>query len=74
MSFAVAMLALLSVICIYGALASLMNSTFSQQLLPLGPRLLKVAQQQITFYVFQCGGELVVDPTLSLLLCDFRRR
>ncbi|TWW55052.1 hypothetical protein D4764_09G0001010 [Takifugu flavidus] len=37
----VAMLALLSVICIYGALASLMNSTFSQQLLPLGPRLLR---------------------------------
>lgn len=46
------MLALLSVICIYGALASLMNSIFSQQLLPLGPRLLRVAQQQITFYVF----------------------
>lgn len=50
--FAVAMLALLSVICIYGALASLMNSTFSQQLLPLGPCLLRVAKQQITFYVF----------------------
>lgn len=44
------MLALLSVICIYGALASLMNSIFSQQLLPMGPRLLKVSQKQFTFH------------------------
>lgn len=44
------MLALLSVICIYGALASLMNSIFSQRLLPMGPRLLRVAEKQFTFH------------------------
>lgn len=44
------MLALLSLICIYGALASLMNSIFSQQLLPMGPRLLRVTQKQFTFH------------------------
>nr|XP_033489598.1 uncharacterized protein si:ch211-153b23.3 [Epinephelus lanceolatus] len=36
-----AMLALLSVICIYGTLASLLNCIFSQRLLPMGPPLIK---------------------------------
>ncbi|XP_029369164.1 uncharacterized protein LOC115050470 [Echeneis naucrates] len=36
-----AMLALLSIICIYGVLASLVNCVFSQRLLPLGPALIK---------------------------------
>lgn len=67
--FAVAMLAVLSVICIYGALASLMNSTFSQQLLPLGPHFLRVAQQQITFDIFS-----VVVNLWLIRLFDFRRR
>ncbi|XP_030001870.1 uncharacterized protein LOC115427453 [Sphaeramia orbicularis] len=43
-----AMLALLSVICIYGALASLINCTFSQRMLPLGPALLKEEIKQET--------------------------
>ncbi|KAF1384543.1 hypothetical protein PFLUV_G00121310, partial [Perca fluviatilis] len=33
----IAMLSLLSIICIYGALASLVNCIFSQRLLPMGP-------------------------------------
>ncbi|CAF99094.1 unnamed protein product [Tetraodon nigroviridis] len=46
----VAMLALLSVICIYGALASLMNSIFSQRLLPMGPCVLRevVKEESVT--------------------------
>ncbi|XP_026213487.1 uncharacterized protein si:ch211-153b23.3 [Anabas testudineus] len=36
-----AMLALLSIISVYGALASLVNCIFSQRLLPMGPALLK---------------------------------
>lgn len=42
------MLALLSIICIYGALASLVNSIFSQTLLPLGPPLIKVTNKNIS--------------------------
>lgn len=45
MFFSVAMLALLSIICIYGAVASLMNCIFSERLLPMGPPLLKVIPQ-----------------------------
>ncbi|XP_026186789.1 uncharacterized protein LOC113144779 [Mastacembelus armatus] len=37
----IAMLALLSIISIYGALASLVNCIFSQRVLPMGPALLK---------------------------------
>ncbi|XP_053285120.1 uncharacterized protein si:ch211-153b23.3 [Pleuronectes platessa] len=37
----IAMLALLSIICIYGALASLVNCIFFGRLLPMGPSLLK---------------------------------
>ncbi|KAG8004122.1 YrdC domain-containing protein [Nibea albiflora] len=36
-----AMLALVSIICIYGFLASLVNCSFSQRLLPMGPPLIK---------------------------------
>lgn len=36
-----AMLALLSIICLYGALASLINGILSQKILPLGPALFK---------------------------------
>ncbi|XP_054870920.1 uncharacterized protein si:ch211-153b23.3 [Amphiprion ocellaris] len=36
-----AMLALVSVLCIYGALASLLSCIFSQRLLPMGPPLIK---------------------------------
>lgn len=43
------MLALLSIICIYGALASLMNSIFSQRILPMGPPLIKVTNKEIYF-------------------------
>lgn len=38
----VAMLALVSLICIYGTLASLINFMFSQRVLPMGPPLFKV--------------------------------
>ncbi|KAI3351855.1 hypothetical protein L3Q82_020689, partial [Scortum barcoo] len=41
-----AMLALFSTICIYGALASLMNFIFSQRLLPMGPPLIKQGGKQ----------------------------
>ncbi|XP_061542406.1 uncharacterized protein si:ch211-153b23.3 isoform X1 [Phycodurus eques] len=41
-----AMLALFSVICTYGAMSSLVNSLFSQRLLPLGPPLLKQVKQE----------------------------
>ncbi|XP_056238653.1 uncharacterized protein LOC130173414 [Seriola aureovittata] len=37
----IAMLALVSIICIYGALASLVNCIFSERLLPMGPPLIK---------------------------------
>ncbi|KAI9539090.1 hypothetical protein NQZ68_009167 [Dissostichus eleginoides] len=37
----IAMLALFSTICIYGALASLVNCIFSHRLLPMGPPLIK---------------------------------
>ncbi|KAK7922887.1 hypothetical protein WMY93_009789 [Mugilogobius chulae] len=43
-----AMLAVVSIICLYGALASLFNCTLSQQLLPLGPAILKEFKQEIT--------------------------
>lgn len=43
------MLALLSIICIYGALASLMNSIFSQRILPMGSPLIKVTNKEIYF-------------------------
>ncbi|KAK9517924.1 hypothetical protein VZT92_023256 [Zoarces viviparus] len=42
----IAMLALLSIICIYGALASLVNCIFSQRLLPMGPPLIKEEVKQ----------------------------
>ncbi|XP_054648372.1 uncharacterized protein si:ch211-153b23.3 isoform X3 [Dunckerocampus dactyliophorus] len=41
-----AMLAIFSIICLYGALASLLNGIFSQRLLPLGPPLLKEQVKQ----------------------------
>ncbi|XP_037637135.1 uncharacterized protein si:ch211-153b23.3 [Sebastes umbrosus] len=41
----IAMLALLSTICIYGALASLVNCIFSQRLLPMGPPLIKSQEE-----------------------------
>ncbi|CAB1324888.1 unnamed protein product, partial [Coregonus sp. 'balchen'] len=44
--FTVAMLAVFSVICLYGTLASLVNCTFSQSVLPLGPPLVKGVKQQ----------------------------
>ncbi|KAM4555105.1 uncharacterized protein PAE49_014272 [Odontesthes bonariensis] len=40
-----AMLALVSIICIYGTLASLVNCIFSQRMLPMGPPLIKVKQE-----------------------------
>ncbi|KAK2849290.1 hypothetical protein Q5P01_009124 [Channa striata] len=42
----IAMLALLSIISVYGALASLVNCIFSQRLLPMGPALLKEKVKQ----------------------------
>ncbi|KAK6297913.1 hypothetical protein J4Q44_G00309680 [Coregonus suidteri] len=42
----IAMLAVFSVICLYGTLASLVNCTFSQSVLPLGPPLVKGVKQQ----------------------------
>ena len=41
-SLAVAMLAIFSIICLYGALASLVNCIFNKNLIPMGPALLKV--------------------------------
>nr|XP_061783952.1 uncharacterized protein si:ch211-153b23.3 isoform X2 [Nerophis lumbriciformis] len=41
-----AMLAIFSIICLYGAMASLLNSIFSQRLLPLGPPLFKEQMKQ----------------------------
>lgn len=38
----VAMLALFSTVCAYGALASLVNVVFSQRLLPMGPSMFQV--------------------------------
>ncbi|XP_072294580.1 uncharacterized protein [Eucyclogobius newberryi] len=43
-----AMLAVLAIICLYGALASLINATLSQSLLPLGPAILKECKQETT--------------------------
>ncbi|XP_071314303.1 uncharacterized protein [Trachinotus anak] len=49
-----AMLALLSIICIYGALASLVNCIFSQTLLPMGPPLIKEKVKQETSPELPC--------------------
>ncbi|XP_040903525.1 uncharacterized protein LOC121188051 [Toxotes jaculatrix] len=49
-----AMLALLSIICVYGALASLVNCIFSQRLLPVGPSLLKKEVKQETSSELPC--------------------
>ncbi|XP_034037967.1 uncharacterized protein si:ch211-153b23.3 [Thalassophryne amazonica] len=48
------MLALVSTICIYGALASLMNCIFSKRVLPLGPALLQVQKKQETASELPC--------------------
>ncbi|KAG7244902.1 hypothetical protein INR49_024299 [Caranx melampygus] len=50
----IAMLALVSIICIYGALASLVNCIFSQRLLPMGPPLIKEAAKQDTSEETSC--------------------
>ncbi|AWP12239.1 transmembrane protein TA-2-like [Scophthalmus maximus] len=50
----VAMLALVSIICVYGALASLMNCIFSQSMLPMGPPLLKEKVKQETSPELPC--------------------
>ncbi|XP_058845197.1 uncharacterized protein LOC117412118 [Acipenser ruthenus] len=42
----IAMLAIFSLICLYGTLASLANSIFRKELLPLGPPLLKATQEK----------------------------
>ncbi|MGH0156935.1 UNVERIFIED_CONTAM: hypothetical protein FKN15_072394 [Acipenser sinensis] len=42
----IAMLAIFSLICLYGTLASLANSIFTKELLPLGPPLLKATQKK----------------------------
>lgn len=49
-----AMLAVLSIICIYGALASLVNSIFSQRLLPMGPPLIKEKMKQDSAPEYPC--------------------
>ncbi|CAJ1058053.1 uncharacterized protein si:ch211-153b23.3 [Xyrichtys novacula] len=41
-----AMLAVFSIVCIYGALASQVNCIFSQRLLPMGPPLIKESKKQ----------------------------
>ncbi|XP_041800458.1 uncharacterized protein si:ch211-153b23.3 [Chelmon rostratus] len=50
----IAMLAILSTICIYGALASLVNCIFSQRLLPMGPPLIKEEVKQESASVLPC--------------------
>ncbi|XP_040904820.1 uncharacterized protein LOC121188940 [Toxotes jaculatrix] len=57
-----AMLALLSIICVYGALASLVNCIFSQRLLPMGPSLLKEKVKQETSPELSCP---VADSRLT---------
>ncbi|XP_047441888.1 uncharacterized protein LOC125008624 [Mugil cephalus] len=44
----IAMLSLITIICIYGVLASLVNCIFSQRLLPMGPPLIKSRKKQET--------------------------
>lgn len=63
--FAVAMLALLSAICIYGALASLVNCIFSQRVLPMGPSLIKVTNQE-TFCLPLGLSYSIIYPQMSL--------
>eukprot|EP00064_Thunnus_orientalis_P021910 superscaffoldBa00006959_g22080 len=50
----VAMLVLLSIICIYGALASMLNCIFSQRVLPMGPPFLKEKMKQETAPELHC--------------------
>ncbi|XP_034545196.1 uncharacterized protein si:ch211-153b23.3 [Notolabrus celidotus] len=57
-----AMLALLSTVCIYGALASLVNCILSQRLLPMGPPLIKEDKKQDTAPELPCP---VADSQLS---------
>lgn len=61
------MLALLSIICIYGALASLMNSIFSQRLLPLGPPLIKVTNKDIPFV--RIPSNLDLEKVTTFISC-----
>ncbi|XP_064820075.1 uncharacterized protein LOC135538003, partial [Oncorhynchus masou masou] len=42
----IAMLAVFSVVCLYGTLASLVNGTFRQSVMPMGPPLVKDVNQQ----------------------------
>ncbi|XP_069049055.1 uncharacterized protein [Lepisosteus oculatus] len=44
----IAMLAIFSIICLYGMLASLANSIFLKDLLPLGPPVLKAQKKELT--------------------------
>ncbi|KAM9740750.1 uncharacterized protein ACNS7B_012079 [Menidia menidia] len=57
-----AMLALVSIICIYGTLASLVNCIFSQRLLPMGPALIKEKVKQETSSEAPCP---VADSRLT---------
>ncbi|KAM7389609.1 hypothetical protein PAMP_023574 [Pampus punctatissimus] len=57
-----AMLALISIICIYGAVASMFNCIFSQRLLPVGPPLLKERVKQETATELPCP---VADSRLT---------
>lgn len=57
-----AMLALFSIICLYGALASLINGTLSQSLLPLGPAILKEEVKHETTPIAPCP---VADSRLT---------
>ncbi|XP_056141174.1 uncharacterized protein si:ch211-153b23.3 [Lampris incognitus] len=58
----IAMLAVFSIICIYGALASLVNCIFSQTLLPMGPCILKHDKKQEAAQELPCA---VADSRLT---------
>ncbi|CAL8305568.1 unnamed protein product [Arctogadus glacialis] len=50
----IAMLVIFSIICIYGALASLVNCIFTQRILPMGPALLKDQKKKEEKPQFPC--------------------
>ncbi|XP_036826154.1 uncharacterized protein LOC110504477 [Oncorhynchus mykiss] len=67
----IAMLAVFSVICLYGTLASLVNCTFRQSVMPMGPPLVKdVNQQQMSSPALPCP---VADSRLTSGLLKISR-
>uniref|UniRef100_A0A3Q0R9Y0 Threonylcarbamoyl-AMP synthase n=1 Tax=Amphilophus citrinellus TaxID=61819 RepID=A0A3Q0R9Y0_AMPCI len=70
-----AMLALVAIICIYGALASMVSCIFSERLIPMGPPLIKdrPAEKPICICISSVEQLVAAKPPFSPLLWEFMR-